>query len=74
MKIWKKIAPNEVVSIGELFKRCYGKSGEYYEIEIFFYHTVMDCKKLEVLGSTRSEPYRVTREKTFFEKMLDKIK
>lgn len=74
MKIWKHIAPNEVVSVGELYKRVYGESGMYYQYEDFFNAIVRRCKKFQIIPLTASQPYRVTREKSFSEKVLDLFK
>lgn len=74
MKIWKYILPNEVVTIGELYKRFYEKTGTYLEYQIFLDCVVRRCNKLEIIPFSASNPYRVTRDKNFSEKVLDFIK
>lgn len=74
MKIWKCILPNEVVTVGELYKRFYGKTGTYWEYQIFLDYVVRRCNKLEIISFSVSNPYRVTRDKNFSEKVLDFIK
>ena len=73
MKLWKCVKPGEIISVGELYKRYFGDTGSPYDYELFFECLVRNNAKLEVIPFTRSEPYRVTRNKTFFEKVLDRF-
>ena len=73
MKLWKCVKPNEVINVGELYKRYFNDTGSPYDYELFFECLVRNNPKLIVISFTRSEPYKVTRNKTFFEKVLDKF-
>lgn len=70
MKLWKCVQPDETISIGELYKRYYGETASPFGYDLFFKWTVQNCTKLTIISCTRSEPYRVTRKTTFFEKYL----
>lgn len=73
MKLWKCVKPNEVINVGELYRRYFGKSGSPYDYQMFFNVLVCNCARLTIISCTSSEPYRVTRKATFFEKVLDKF-
>ena len=73
MKLWKCVKPNEVINVGELYRRYFGESGSPDDYQMFFNVLVCKCARLTIIPYTRSEPYKVTRKATFFEKVLDKF-
>ena len=73
MKLWKCVKPNEVINVGELYRRYFGESGSPDDYQLFFNCLVQNCARLTIISCTSSEPYRVTRKATFFEKVLDKF-
>lgn len=73
MKLWKYVKPEGVINMGELYKRYFGESGSPYDYELFFNCLVTKRSRLTIIPLTKSEPYRVTRKATFFEKVLDKF-
>lgn len=74
MKLWKLIKPGEIISIAELYRRAYGKNGGYTVLDIFFSSIVINERRLKILPCSNHHPYRVTRNQTFFEKVLDKLR
>lgn len=74
MKLWKCVKPREVITIAELYTRYHGHYGDYYDHKWLHEHEIPRCRRLKVLSCTASLPYRVTRNATFLEKLLDKIK
>ena len=73
MKLWKCVKPEEVINVGELYRRYFGESGSPDDYQLFFNCLVQNCARLTIISCTSSEPYRVTRKATFFEKVLDKF-
>lgn len=74
MKLWEFVQPNETISIAELYRRVYNESGNYIILEVFFNTSVTRERRLKILPCSNSQPYRVTRNQTFFEKALDKLR
>ena len=73
MKLWKCVKPEEVINVGELYRRYFDESGSPDDYQLFFNCLVQNCARLTIISCTSSEPYRVTRKATFFEKVLDKF-
>lgn len=73
-KLSNYLKDNETITLVELYKRVYGESGSYLAWCSFEYEVVQNDNSVVIIPETENSPVLVKKRKTFFKKVLDKVK